>query len=400
MGQGTLTCLERLARYRGCGRMEEAESFVEHDNRLASVDVLRGVALIFMVINHFGQTFVGGGFHSLVAMLILFFGIIPAPLFYVVAGISIVLVNNRFQQKGTPPSSIWGWVLTRGILIMGLGYLFSVVMFGTIWILDWSILQLIGLSLIVAQLTLFLPKRYRFVLPILIIVLAPFLRVWLNYEAIVGTVGNIQYAPPQTWVDHLSAIIATGKAPLFPWLACPIIGTFIGEAFIQKPSNPRRLVYDLLVVGGLMCSLVLPFFLLGDPVTQYPLTNGFFLLSAGMALLTVASVVTTVDVWQWWNPASRFFEINGQIALISYVAHHLYGIVFFGVILGFYRTIGIGGWLLITLSYFCLSVLFAYFWLPFKKRRSSYWDIVLTYLILFFALGGRWMFALLGLWGF
>jgi hypothetical protein len=283
---------------------------------------------------------------------------------------------------------------------MGLGYLFSVVMFGTIWVLDWSILQLIGLSLIVAQLTLYLPKRYRLLLPIVIILLAPFLRIWLNYEAIVGTVDNIQYAPPQTWLDHLSAIIATGKAPLFPWLACPIIGTFIGEAFIEKPSAPRQLMNDLFVVGGLMCASVLPFFLLGDLVTQYPLTNGFFLLSTGMAILTVASVITTVDVWQWWNPASRFFEMNGQIALISYVAHHLYGIVFFGVILGFYRVIGIGGWLLITVSYLGISLLFAFFWLPFRKKHSSYWDIAVTYLVLFIALAARWIFALLGLWAF
>jgi hypothetical protein len=149
-----------------------------------------------------------------------------------------------------------------------------------------------------------------------------------------------------------------------------------------------------------MCASVLPFFLLGDLVTQYPLTNGFFLLSTGMAILTVASVLTTVDVWQWWNPASRFFEMNGQIALISYVAHHLYGIVFFGVILGFYRVIGIGGWLLITVSYLGISLLFAFFWLPFRKKHSSYWDIAVTYLVLFIALGARWIFALLGLWAF
>jgi uncharacterized membrane protein len=380
--------------------MAEYESFVEHDGRVASVDVLRGVALIFMIINHFGQTFVGGGFHSLVAMMILFFGIVPAPLFYIVAGISVVLMNTRFKQRGASNSTVWGWVLTRGFLIMSLGYLFSVVMFGTIWILDWSILQLIGLSLIVAQLTLYLPKRYRILLPIVIIILAPFLRIWLNYEAIVGTVGNIHYAPPQTWLDHLSAIIATGKAPIFPWLACSIIGTLIGEAIIEKPAHPRRLAYDVLVVGGLMGLAVLPFFLLGDQVTQYPLTNGFFLLATGMALLTVLCVITTVDVWRWWNPFSRYFEMNGQIALISYVAHHLYGIVLFGVILGFYRNITHLGWWLITVSYLALSWVFAYFWLPFRQKRSSYWDIAITYLILFVALGGRWLLALQGFWAF
>ena len=380
--------------------MEEVIDFVEHEERIASVDVLRGVALVFMIINHFGQTFVGGGFHSLVAMSILFFGIIPAPLFYIVAGISVVLMNHRFRKNGGSSKSIWRWALSRGFLIIGLGYLFSVVMFGTVWVLDWSILQLIGLSLIVAQLTLYLPRRYRIILPVVIIVLAPFLRIWLHYDAIVGMVGNIHYAPPQTWLDHLSAIIATGKAPLFPWLACPIIGTIIGEVIIESPPNPRQLVYDTFVAGSLLCLLVLPFFLLGDPITQYPLTNGFFLLSTGMALLAVVAVLVTVDVWRWWNVVSRCIEVNGQIALISYVAHHLYGIVLFGVILGFYRVIGIIGWILITVSYFGLSLVFAYFWLPFRKKRSAYWDIAITFMVLFLALIGRWILALQGYWVF
>lgn len=380
--------------------MDKVVDFVEHEDRIASVDVLRGVALVFMIINHFGQTFVGGGFHSLVAMSILFFGIIPAPLFYIVAGISVVLMNHRFRKNGDSPKSIWWWALSRGFLIIGLGYLFSVVMFGTIWVLDWSILQLIGLSLIVAQLTLYLPRRYRIFLPVIIILLAPFLRVWLQYDAIVGTVGNIHYAPPQTWLDHLSAIIATGKAPLFPWLACPIIGTIIGEAIIENPPNPRRLVYDTLVTGSLLCLLVLPFFLLGDPVTQYPLTNGFFFLSTGMALLAVVAVIVTVDLWRWWNVTSWFIEVNGQVALISYVAHHLYGIVLFGVILGFYRVIGVLGWILISVSYFGLSLVYAYFWLPFRKKRSAYWDIAMTFIVLFLAMIGRWILALQGYWAF
>jgi uncharacterized membrane protein len=381
--------------------MTFATALVEHKGRFRSVDVLRGVALVFMVINHFGQTFVGGGYHSPVAAAILFFGIIPAPLFYIVAGISVVLVNDRFKRKGATSETVWQWVLSRGLLIMGLGYLFSIVLFGTIWLLDWSILQLIGLSLIVSQLALYIPRRYRILLPVIFIVAAPVLRIWFNYEGVVGTVGNLHYSPPLTLLDHLSAIIATGKAPIFPWLACPIIGTLVGEAFVHPAPNPRHLVYHAMVMGSVMCILVPPLMLfMGDSVTQYPLTSGFFLLSTGMALLAVASVVTTVDVWRWWNPLSQFFEVNGQITLISYLAHHLYGIVFFGVILGFYRALDVIGYAAITLSYFSLSLIFAYFWLPFRIKRSSYWDILVSYLVLIVALFGRWIFAVLGFWVF
>ncbi len=381
--------------------MIEATSFVEQNGRLRSVDVLRGVALVFMIINHFGQTFVGGGFHSPVAAVILFFGIIPAPLFYIVAGIGVVLTNHQMRRNGASTKTIWQWVFIRGVLIMGSGYLFAITFFGPIWWLDWSILQLIGFSLIICQIVLFIPWRYRIILPFIFIVLMPIVQDWLNYDVVVGTVGNIQYAPPSTLFDHLSAIIATGKAPLFPWLACPIIGTILGDFFIKQPSNPRRLVYGSALVGGIMCLLVLPMLVLfSDPVTQYPLTSGFLFLSTGMALLAVASVVTTVDVWGWWNLASRFIEVNGQIALISYIAHHFYGITLLGVILGFYRALEVIGLTLIIISYFVLVLVFAYFWLPFRKGRSAYWDIGIAYLILFLALFGRWILAVLGFWTF
>jgi hypothetical protein len=353
-----------------------------------------------MVINHFGQTFVGGGYHNPVAAAILFFGIIPAPLFYIVSGISVVLFNTRSRARGDSTREIWGMTFLRGFLIMGLGYVFSVSMFGTIWWLDWSILQLIGLSLIVSQLALLLPRPYRLIFPLLFILGAPFLRFWLNYDAIVGTLGNIHYAPPLTLFDHLSAILATGKAPIFPWLACPIIGTIIGETIVNQPDRSRPTVYGIIGVGVVMCLLVLPLMLFGDAVSQYPLTNGFLLLATGMALLATAAVLTTVDLWSWWNIGSRFFELNGQIALISYIAHHLYGIVLFGVLLGFYRALDVAGYMLVTFSYFLISLGFGYFWLPFRKRRSALWDIGVTYLILALALLSRWVLGLSGFWVF
>jgi uncharacterized membrane protein len=373
---------------------------VAPDGRFRSIDALRGVALVFMVINHFGQTFIGGGYHSPLAAAILFFGIIPAPLFYIVSGISVVLFNTRSQARGDSTQQIWQTTILRGLLIMGLGYLFSVSMFGTVWWLDWSILQLIGLSLIGSQLALLLPPRYRLILPIFFILGAPYMRLGLNYDAIVGTLGNIHYAPPITAFDHLSAILATGKAPIFPWLACPIIGTIIGEGLINQPNRTRQTVSGTFTVGAAMCLLVIPLLLLGDLVSQYPLTNGFLVLATGMALLATAIVLTTVDLWDWWNIGSRFFEMNGQIALISYIAHHLYGIIFFGVLLGFYQALDVVGYTMILLSYFLISLGFAYIWLPFRKQRSAFWDIGVTYLIVTLALVSRWYLALSGFWVF
>ena len=376
-------------------------SIVITAGRSRSVDVIRGVALVFMVINHFGQTLVGGGYDSPTGLFILFCGIFPGPLFYVVVGISLVLSDRRLKAPQASPWQAWRELIPRALLIMGAGYLLAIALFGWTWRLDWSVLQFIGLSLILCEAALRIPWRYRLFFPLFFIGLAPLLRLWLGYEAIVGTVGSLHYQAPVTLWDHLSAILVTGKVPLFPWLACPLIGTLLAEPLVDQPARMRQVVYAMTTTGAIMLLLVLPLWLgLGDTVTQYPLTSGFTLLSIGMSLLLVAAGVTAIDLWRWWNPAFRFCEINGQIALITYVAHHLFGILWLGVILGLYRHLDVVGLSVVLAAYFVALLLFARLWLPFRRGRSWFFDIGVAYLLLIVGLAVRFAFAGLGLWIF
>jgi uncharacterized membrane protein len=365
------------------------------------VDVIRGVALVFMVVNHFGQTFVGGGYDSPLAMFILFCGIFPGPLFYTVAGMSTVFSDRRLKAQQAPEGQVWRTLIPRALLIMGLGYLLAVVMFGWTWRLDWSVLQFIGLSLIVCQASLRIPWRYRLLLPVFFIGLAPLMRLWLGYDVIVGTVGNLSNQPPLTFFDHVSAMLATGKVPIFPWLACPLIGTLLAEPLVDEPRRPRQVVYGATAGGAMMPLMVLPLWLgLGDTVTQYPLTTGFFLLSTGISLLFVAAGVTAIDLWRWWNPVFLFCQVNGKVALITYIAHLLYGPFWLGVILGLYRQLDAVGLSLILVSYFAGLLLFAQVWLPFRRGRSSLLDVAAAYLLLGIGLVVRFVFAWLGFWTF
>jgi hypothetical protein len=202
-------------------------------------------------------------------------------------------------------------------------------------------------------------------------------------------------------LDHLSAIVVTGKVPLFPWLACPLIGTLLAEPLVDDSPRSRQVVYVTTVAGAMMSLFVLPLWLgLGDAVTQYPLTSGFTFLSMGMSLLFVAAGVMTIDAWRWWNPAFRFCEVNGQIALITYIAHHLFGILGLGIILGLYRQLDVVGLSAILIAYFAGLLLFARLWLPFRRGRSGFLNIALAYLLLGIGLAVRFLFAWLGRWTF
>ena len=374
------------------------EAFVICEERLRSVDVLRGVALVFMVVNHFGDCLVGGGWESPTALMVRGVGIFPAALFYMVAGICVVLVDHRLREQGKRRVAVWRRLLPRAFLVVAMGYLFNVVVFGWEELLAWSVLQLIGLSFIVCQLSLELPWQARVALIVVFVAAAPPLRLLLGYEAVWGVAGAIHYHPPRTLTEHLAAIIATGKMPVFPWMACPLAGTLIGEAIVASPPRPRLLAQTS-AGSGAASLLLIPLLIVwtGDTVTQFPLTTGFILLALGTAMLLVAAAVAMVDLWRWWNPAYRFFEVNGRIALITYIAHHLYGYNLLCLALGLHHQLEAVGLVLALASYFGPALLFAKFWLPIRRRHTSLIDLAAAYTLLSAGLAVRLALSALGL---
>ena len=373
-------------------------AFVVRGGRLCSVDVLRGVALVFMVVNHFGDCLVGGGWQSPTGIFVRGVGIFPAALFYMVAGISVVLVDHRLRRRGEGRLAVWRRLLPRAFLIVVMGYLFNVVVFGWGELLSWSVLQLIGLSLIVCQLSLELPWQGRVALAAIFVAAAPPLRLLLGYEAVWGVGEALHYQPPQSMAEHLAAIVATGKMPIFPWMACPLVGALIGEAVVAKPPRPRLLAKASAGSGASLLLLIPPLMVwTGDTVTQFPLTTGFILLAMGTALLLVAAAVATVDLWGWWNPAYRFFEVNGQIALIIYIAHHLYGYNLLCLALGLHHQLEAFGLALALVSYFAPTLLFAKLWLPIRRRHTSLIDLASAYALLGVGLALRLALPLFGL---
>ncbi len=373
------------------------ETFRIHERRIRSIDVIRGIAVIGMIYNHFGHALVGTASLSPLALTILFPAIWGQGLFYGFIGVLTVMVNHKMKAKGVPQSAVWRRLLPRAGMILLMGYLMSIMMGGLLWVLDWSVLQLIAVSMIVSQLAVMIPPRIRWVLPVFFIAMTPVLQIWLNYSAISTAV---TYLPPQNLVEHLAAMIATGRLPLFPWLASPLIGTLVGEALVAPSRQPLKLTQASLV-GGAAQLLCLPplVFLAGDKLTQAPLTIGYFLLVNGLAFLIVAAVVTTVDLWRWrWSPIPQFCEVNGQMMLITYIMHFLYCPLLLTHTLGFVQNMEVVGFLLAVIGYFAISMVFAWRWLPYRMRNSSRLDYYATFVLLAIGVAWRFAFTWLGIW--
>lgn len=373
------------------------ETFRIHERRIRSVDVVRGIAVIAMIYNHFGHALVYPSPLSPLVLSILFPAIWGQGIFYGFVGVTTAMVDHRMKVKGVPQSAIWRRLLPRAVMILAMGYLMSIMMGGWQWILDWSVLQLIAVSMVVSQLAMLIPARYRIALPVFIVALTPFLQIWLNYQ-LVSTA--VTYQPPQNLLEHLAAMIATGRLPLFPWLASPLIGTLIGETISAPKKAPLKLTQASLV-GGVAQLLCLPPLVLfaGDTLTQSPLTIGYFLLVSGLGLLITAAVVITVDLWRWpWSPIPQFCEVNGQIMLITYIMHFLYCPLLLTHTLGFVQNLEAIGFFLALIGYFAISMIFAYFWLPYRRRHSSRVDYAASFVLLGIGVAWRIVFVFLGIW--
>lgn len=123
--------------------------------RLAFVDALRGLAVAGMLVIHQSEWWLTPVARRTETFATLYFiSKLVAPVFLTLAGVSLAL---RFG--GRPK----GWVdlrpvLSRGLKILALGYVFNLAVWVPVWgleeIASWDILQLIGLAIIVCGLLL------------------------------------------------------------------------------------------------------------------------------------------------------------------------------------------------------------------------------------------------------
>src|SRR4051812_6871366 len=125
-------------------------------SRIAYLDWARGVACLLMFQTHCYDAWLDGPSRQTK-----FFqwtrlgGTIPAPVFLLLAGISVALMMDRSLQKGVPVQDAARAIMRRGAGIFGLGLLFRVQEFmlalpKSPWtdLLRVDVLNIIGLSLV------------------------------------------------------------------------------------------------------------------------------------------------------------------------------------------------------------------------------------------------------------
>lgn len=312
-------------------------------SRVEAFDVLRGLVVVLMTIDHAREYSNGPGGVTdpmqldQVEPLLFWMRWIThfcAPVFTLLAGVSAGL-------QGTPPAAPvgprWSWhLITRGLILVLLE--FTVIHFAWTFSLVWpmryaQVIWGIGMSLIVLGLLQRVPVTARLAIGVLLVAghnaldgWHPTSPAWLHWTWAV--LHDRQVMP--LWGD----LVVRTSYPIMPMIGLVLLGDALGRWYrtVTPVSRSRRLAG----AGVLLLAL---FFVLratnvyGDPhvavygggtlqrvmaalnVTKYPMSLSFVLMTLGPAFLLLAAWDDRVP--RWTAPLATM----GQVPMFLYVAH-------------------------------------------------------------------------------
>ncbi|MFM1823286.1 MAG: hypothetical protein RI967_1552 [Planctomycetota bacterium] len=297
--------------------------------RLASIDILRTVAIVVMVFTHFGENLAGYAPP---------FAGLGAPLFVFLSGVSFFLWSEGRLARGATEAELTKVSVRRGVFIFCAGFAFNLVVWLPEDLFNWDVLTFIGSALLVLEGARRMPAPIRILVAVLAALVAPILRGVADYPAY-WEAGYFECE--LTLSEALVGYLATGYFPLFPWIAFSLAGyetaaRMFGrqvdrDAAPRGPWSPGRIAVVLVATSvGLL--LVRP--LLPGPIARgmlggwsmFPPTTEYLLGTLGMAMGLLAILHRAVDLAERPRVPTgvlRLAKAFSRHSLSIYVLHHI-----------------------------------------------------------------------------
>jgi uncharacterized membrane protein len=306
--------------------------------RLPSIDILRALAIVLMIVVHFVENLSGsygsdGGPFLGAAR----YGWLPtgfaAPLFTFLSGVSYRLWLDAQTRRGRDDVTISKATVRRGLLLMLLGFAFNVVVWTPEDVFNWDVLTFIGTAILALDVVRRMPPWPTALTACLVVAVSPALRSLADYPA-AWTDGSFDY--DFTLHDVALGFLVTGYFPVFPWIAFPIAGflaapAILGPAAGGEDRGPLR----PLAGGGLLVAAsavaialrpVLPSTLTSSTAawTMFPATTAYVLGTLGATVIALTLLHRRLDggdgraavATPWASALSRH-------ALTIYLLHHV-----------------------------------------------------------------------------
>jgi hypothetical protein len=264
---------------------------MDRNDRVSSVDIGRGLAILCMISAHFSVTF----------WLINNYGnILAAPFFLFISGISFeFFVNSRIRRKMSQ-TQIFFESFSKSIFI----YTLPLIPYVIIWLVD-------------SAKYLFYPVHWGVFQVIAIGYLAGFF-MYRDWRAKVLSIGSIFIITlvVQTYYPQIFGFLLSDIFPVLPWLAYFIMGQLIYEMYkFTSISSEKWLLCSVIIV--IPCFII--FKMDGIPFDSSLRTHfSLFLLLSGIFLVIQSIVMILADRLHRCQRLFSPLERVGKIAFTSY----------------------------------------------------------------------------------
>lgn len=205
--------------------------------RYASIDILRTVAIVLMVLVHFMENLSGSDWAP---------AGLGAPLFTFLVGVSYRLWLNGQEARGQEEGEISKVTIRRGLFLIALGFAFNVFVWLPEDTYNWDVLTFIGTAFLVLNVFRHVPL----VIPVfggcVAFALAPVLRAMTDYDAYWV---NGYFEGDLTLSDVFIGFFANGFFPLLPWIVYPLAGFVTASVLFAEPERVKETTRRAALVG-------------------------------------------------------------------------------------------------------------------------------------------------------
>jgi len=267
------------------------------------------------------------------------------PFFLFIVGVALAFSFAGRLQRGESRRTLLSHVLRRGFILFAIGFLLHG--FGARFQLDhwrvYGVLQRIAICYVISAVLVLYSGRSARLAAIAATCLVSYW-VLMRYVPVPGfgvPVRDIPLLDPDrnraAWLDrkllmgHLyeGTRDPEGVLSTIPALATSLLGVLTGQ-WLRSTRNITQRAAGMFVAGLIGVGLG-EFFNLWFPINKKLWTSSYVLLTAGLALMTLALLYWLVDGKRWRGPWTKPFVILGMNAIAAYVFAELLAIFLIGV---------------------------------------------------------------------
>ncbi len=317
-----------------------APAAFEKPPRLAFIDLLRGIVIILMALDHTRGYFAVAQFDPLdleasnpAYFFTRFVTHFCAPVFILLTGMSAYLYRNA---RGANPATLSRFLLTRGVWLIFI----EVALVSWAWQFGYQVLILqviwaIGVSMIALSVLVFLPNWLIAAVAVALIAGHNlFDQVSVEAAGAFGGLWRVLHVPGAIRLPGLPYDTVYLVYPVAPWIGVIALG-YVLASLLPGPSGRRDRTLFLIGAGFFLAFLLLRSFnIYGEPVawsgqdrglamsvaeflnvTKYPPSLQFVLVTLGPALMLMPLLA------RWQGPIAARIGVFGKVPFFFYLVH-------------------------------------------------------------------------------